>query len=115
MDEFVLDPPATESNIGYRREYVPFKLPMTGNGYLAGNFPDGITTVEGVPAPATIRVLIRDRAGSDRDGAVVAEVKTSPSGTWKVDGLRTDLRYDVICRHDGYNDMILSNVTPVVI
>lgn len=101
--------------IPFFREYKPFQMPMTGFGYLAGEFPDGITTIEGVPASATIRVLIRDRAGSDRDGAVVAEVKTNPSGTWKVEGLRTDLRYDVICRHDGYNDMILSNVTPVVI
>lgn len=100
--------------IPFMREYKPFQMPRLGSGYLAGNFPGGITTVESVPSSATIRVLIRDRAGSARDGAVVAEIKSNPSGTWKVEGLRADLRYDVICRHEGYNDMILSNVSPVV-
>lgn len=112
MDEFVLDPPATESRIGYRREYVPFKLPMTGNGYLAGEFPDGITTVEGVPVAATVRIIYRPGSGEPGDGAVVAEVKSAPDGTWRVDGLRTDLRFDVIGRKAGHNDVIMANVTP---
>lgn len=84
-----------------------------GHGYLAGSFPDGITSVEGVPASATIRVLLR-LPGFPADGEVVAEVQSNPDGTWLVEGLNPYLKYDVICRHEGYNDMILSNVSPAL-
>lgn len=84
-----------------------------GHGYLAGSFPDGITSVEGVPASATIRVLLR-LPGYPADGEVVAEVQSNPDGTWLVEGLNHNLKYDVICRHEGYNDMILSNVSPAL-
>lgn len=85
-----------------------------GIGYLAGEFPDGITRVEGVPAPAMIRVHCRSSSGLIEDGVMVAEVSSAADGTWLVAGLNHNLKYDVICRHEGYNDMILSNVTPVV-
>lgn len=82
-----------------------------GHGYLAGSFPDGITSVEGTPSPAIIRVLHR-APGFPFDGVVVAETTSAPDGTWLVEGLDHTLKYDVICRHEGYNDMILSNVSP---
>lgn len=85
---------------------------VKGDGYLAGTFPDGITRIEGVPGPATIRVLFRPAAGAPGDGAVVAEVVSAADGTWRVDGLNTSLRYDVVCRLDGYQDAIVSDVTP---
>ena len=87
-------------------------LPPSGEGYLAGDFPDGITKIEGVPGSATVRVLYRPGPGLPGDGVVIAEVQSNPDGTWRVDGLNTALRYDVVCRHGGYNDSILSNVTP---
>lgn len=86
---------------------------LIGIGYLAGQFPDGITSVEGVPSPAVIRVVLR-LPGKPADGYVVADVKSAPDGTWLVEGLNPDLKFDVICRHEGYNDMILSNVSPVL-
>ncbi len=89
-------------------------LPPPGNGYLAGEFPDGITRIDGVPAQATVRVLYRPQSGARGDGVVIAEVQSAPDGTWRVDGLNTALRYDVVCRHADFNDMILANVTPAV-
>lgn len=111
MDEFIADPPFLVSGHGFTA-VNPAIRPGRGNGKLAGAFPDGITTVEGEPTSATVRVLWRtDRMG---DGTLVAEVMSNPDGTWLVEGLDHRLKYDVVCRHEGYNDMILSNVSPVV-
>lgn len=85
-----------------------------GQGYLAGGFPDAITRVEGVPAPAEVRVIYRGEQGQLGDGHLVAEQVSGPDGTWLIEGLNPDLKYDVICRHEGYNDMILSNVSPAL-
>lgn len=86
----------------------------SGHGFLAGSFPDGITMVEGVPNAALIRVLLRSAPGSTSDGVIVAQVESAPDGTWLVEGLNHNLKYDVVCRHEGYNDMILSNVSPAL-
>lgn len=85
---------------------------VLGTGYLSGTYPAGITKIEGVPGPAEIRVLLRPVAGGMGDGMLVATVVSGVDGTWRVDGLNTALRFDVVCRQDGYNDMILSNVAP---
>lgn len=114
MTETYYVEPAITRYIGPVREYSPFSLPKTGNGYLAGTYPDGITRLDGVPAQAVVRVLYRPASGKVGDGSLVAEVQSSVSGEWRVDGLNENLSYDVVCRHEGYNDMILSNVMPVV-
>lgn len=88
--------------------------PAPGNGYLAGEFPDGITTVEGAPVSATVRVLYRPAAGALGDGVVVAQVQSAHDGTWRVDGLNPALRYDVVGRKAGLKDVIMSNVQPKV-
>lgn len=80
-------------------------------GYLAGDFPGGITTVDGAPVEATVRVLLRS-IDPALDGLVMAEVKSAPSGTWRVEGLNPNLRYDVVGRKAGFNDVIMANVTP---
>lgn len=95
---------------------IPFKHPRAdtrGSGYLAGEFPAGITTVEGVPASAQVRVLLRAADGSPADGDVVATTMSATDGTWRVEGLDTTRRYDVVGRKDGFNDVIVSNVKPV--
>lgn len=91
------------------------RKPAPGPGYLAGTFPDGITSVLGTPETATIRVIYRPAAGAPGDGAVVAEVTSAADGTWRVDNLDPALRYDVICRKEGYNDLIWANVSPTPI
>ena len=93
---------------------LTYDLPPRGNGYLAGEFPDGITTVGGTPVAATVRVLYRPEAGEPGDGVVVAEVQSAPDGSWRVDGLNTALKYDVVGRKDGFNDVIMANVAPAV-
>lgn len=84
-----------------------------GHGFLAGSHPDGITSVEGVPASAEIRVHLR-ASGETADGALIAHTTSNPDGTWMITGLDHTRKYDVICRHEGYNDMILSNVSPAL-
>lgn len=87
-------------------------MPLTGDGYLAGEYPGGTTTVEGVPVSATVRILHRPESGQAGDDALVAQVQSAPDGTWRVEGLRTDLLYDVVGRKEGFNDVIVANVTP---
>lgn len=89
-------------------------MPPPGNGYLAGEFPGGITTVDAVPVSATVRVLYRPVPGSLGDGLLIAEVQSAPDGTWRVDGLNPALRYDVVGRKAGLKDVIMSNVQPKV-
>ncbi|ASA16424.1 hypothetical protein MMK57_003735 [Pseudomonas aeruginosa] len=89
-------------------------LPPGGNGYLAGEFPSGITTVGGAPVAATVRVLYRSAGGALGDGVLVAEVQSVADGTWRVDGLNPSLRYDVVGRKSGFNDTIMANVAPAV-
>lgn len=89
---------------------MPFDV--RGAGFLAGEFPDGITTVEGAPVTATVRVLYRPDSGDPGDGMVVAEVQSAPDGTWRVDGLNPALKYDVVGRKNGHNDVIVANVSP---
>ena len=88
--------------------------PTAGTGFLAGEFPRGITTLEGAPTQAEVRVLWRGPAGHPSDGVLVAKAQSASDGTWRVDGLSPDLRYDVVGRKDGFNDVIVSNVQPVV-
>lgn len=88
------------------------RKPLFGDGYLAGEFPDGITTVEGVPVSATVRILLRPEADALGDGVVVARVQSAADGTWRVDGLDPALKFDVIARKANYNDVIVSGVSP---
>ena len=82
-----------------------------GVGYLAGEYPDGITTVDGVPQSADVLVRLR-LPGSYFDGLTVASTTSAPDGTWRVDGLDPSLKYDVIGRKNGHNDVIMANVMP---
>lgn len=85
---------------------------INGDGYLGGDHPDGIVKENNAPIMGTVRVILKDRFGSSRDGFVVAETVTNQDGSWRVDGLNRGLRYDVVCRLSGYNDQIYSNVAP---
>lgn len=90
-------------------------FPPGGAGTLAGEYPDGLTTIEGVPVAAT--VVVRYRAailGSPGDGAIVAQTMSAPDGTWAVAGLNLGLRYNVEARHDDHNDALVANVQPVM-
>lgn len=113
MTDYVYEP-SVEMSIPFRREYIPYKVPRNGPGYLAGDFPGGVTTVDGVPTAATVRVLLRTAPGHPGDGALVAEIASAPDGTWRVEGLDPALRFDVVGRKTTFNDVIVANVTPKV-
>lgn len=87
-------------------------VPPGGGGYLAGTYPGGITTVDGAPTVATVRILYRPLSGQRGDGVVVAEVQSAPDGSWIVEGLDPDLSFDVVGRKNGFNDVIMANVRP---
>lgn len=93
---------------------LPMSVPRlrTGSGYLAGEFPSGITSIDGVPTPAEIRVLLHTSSGQYADGIVVAVTHSSPAGEWLVEGIPMEFTYDVVCRHADFNDLIWSNVVP---
>lgn len=104
---------AEATYIGFYTDVGGF-VPRKGIGYFSGGHPDYITSVEGVPAACTVRVILRRRYAEPGDGLVVAEVTSGANGVWQVTGLDETKRYDVVCRYEGYNDMIISNVSPKV-
>mgnify|MGYP003597749763 CR=1 FL=1 len=101
-----------ETTFGFKRDYEQVQLPRNGLGYFAGSFPDGLTTIKGVPVSAEVRVLLRTPIQGYGDGVVVASTQSAPDGTWRVEGLHTHLKYDVVARYFGERDTIASDVTP---
>lgn len=87
----------------------PLSTPARGLGYLAGTHPNGLTKLEGEPVSAEVRALWRDDNG---ETLLVASTTSEDDGTWMLHGLNPDLKYDVVMRHAGYNDGIVSGVTP---
>lgn len=83
-----------------------------GAGSFAGTSPDGLTTVGGTPTSATVVVRAR-HPNRSIDGWSIQSVESSPSGTWSLGRLNTDLRYDVVGRLEDENDVIVSGVTPI--
>ena len=70
--------------------------------------------VDGVPVSAEVRVLLRNHPNKDYDMLVVAKVQSANDGTWEIHGLNPNFKYDVIARYTGYNDLIMSDLTPKV-
>lgn len=85
------------------------------NGYLSGEHPGGITTNEGVPVSADIRVISREFDGFIGDGNIASKTTSNEDGTWFAGGLSTARTYDVVGRLDGHGDVIVSNVRPIPI
>lgn len=82
-----------------------------GPGQLAGILP-GITSILGVPTSAEVRAIYRPDAGTVADGKVIASVVSGVDGRWSIDNLDPSLVVDVVCRKDGYNDLIWSKAHP---
>lgn len=110
MTDYLLRGPAKYKRV--RSEPATSRLikDFYGTGYLAGDYPLGTTKIEGVPSAVEIRVLWRGQG--DDDGCLVAKTMSDNTGTWRVSNLNSNLRYDVIARKDGFNDLIMSNVNP---
>lgn len=110
----IVIPPLSRMVIRSLAPWASAPMPAKGVGYLSGKYPGGVTTVDGTPVAATVRVLYRPASGSLGDGALMAEVQSAPDGTWRVDGLDPSLKYDVVGRKAGFNDVIMANVSPKV-
>jgi len=88
---------------------VPFK----GDGLLSGSFPLSLITQGGnLPPQANIRILYRPEQGASGDGYVVATTTCNADGTWQVSGLNKNLKFDIVARIPGFNDVIISGVQP---
>ena len=85
-----------------------------GAGYLSSSFPDSITSVEGVPVSAEVRVLLRYPTLPRLDGRLIASTTSAADGTWRINGLNPAQRYDVVARLAGRNDVIMAGITPAV-
>lgn len=86
--------------------------PSGGIGYFASTLPNFIVSIDGVPAVGEVRVLLRSSPVPQGDGILVAKTMSDVAGQWRIEGLNPQYTYDVVCRVDGYNDLIFSNVKP---
>ena len=91
------------------------RKPLFGKeGLLSGSFPLSMVTQGGnLPSQAEIRILYRPNTGELGDGVVVATTTCNADGTWQVLGLDENLKYDIVARIPGYNDVLISDVQPV--
>lgn len=112
MTDYVVESFAEGFHLAFRAEGRYLVYP--GDGYFSGESPDYITSVEGVPKSCTVRVFLRGDNGSITDAVFIKQVQSAPDGSWYVGDLDPSKKYDVICRYEGYNDMIISNVSPKV-
>lgn len=61
-------------------------------GYIAGELPDGLLTVNGSPSARKILVFHRSSV------LAVAKTFSNPDGTYRIDDLPVDEEFDVIAR-----------------
>ena len=85
---------------------------FTGPGYFAGEAPDGLTTVAGVPVAAQVQVLWRDSADTAATETLVAQTTSSAGGQWQITGLNPDLQYVVRGRKMGFDDVTVVGAVP---
>lgn len=85
---------------------------FTGPGYFAGEAPDGLTTVAGVPVAAQVQVLWRDSADPAATETLVAQTTSSAGGQWQITGLNPDLQYVVRGRKMGFDDVSVVGAVP---
>lgn len=83
---------------------------FSGTGYLAGEAPDGLTTVVAVPVTATVQVLWRDPDTDEEH--LVASATSAPDGTWRITGLNHELNYIVRGIKAGWNDVTVVGAVP---
>ena len=94
--------------------FVPDPPNFYGDGLLSGSFPLSMVTQEGnLPSQAEIRILYRPEQGEGGDGYVVATTTCNADGTWQVSNLNESLKYDIVARISGFNDVLISDVQPV--
>lgn len=85
---------------------------FTGPGYFAGESPEGLTTVAGIPVPAQVQVLWRDPADPTGAETLVAQTTSAANGTWQITNLNPGLQYVVRGIKTGFNDVTVVGAMP---
>ncbi len=85
---------------------------FTGPGFFAGEAPDGLTTIAGIPTSASVRVYWRDPADPDAPDVLVASTQSAADGTWQIVGLSPSLRYVVRAQKNLFDDVTVVGVMP---
>lgn len=80
-----------------------------GVGYLGGDYPDGVVTVDGVPTDADIEVRLKNQ-NPTLNGTLIASTKASQSGTWKIPNIDMSETFDIIARKEGEQPICVSDV-----
>ena len=91
------------------------RKPLFGEeGLLSGSFPLSMVTQNGnLPSQSDVRILYRPNTGEPGDGILVATTICNADGTWQASGLNENLKYDIVARIPGFNDVLISDVQPV--
>lgn len=110
---FSIIPRKVYAHLGFKRRFISYQ-PKRGQGYFSSSFPNFIVSVEGVPSIGEVRVLQHSTSIIESDGVLVAKTMSDITGQWRIYGLDPETTYDVVCRVDGYNDMIFANVKPKI-
>ena len=85
-----------------------------GDGMLSGSFPLTLITSGGnLPNQAIIKILYRPSILDTNTVHVVATTTCNTDGSWQVSGLNENLKFDIVARIPGFNDVIISNVQPM--
>lgn len=83
---------------------------VSGTGFLAGEFPSGRTTINGVPTSASVKAFYVLESG---EWQLAGQTTSNPDGTWLIGGLNHDLLFNVVGQLDGYNDVVMANIKPM--
>lgn len=80
-----------------------------GNYYVAGEAPDGIVTIDGIPASRIVRLVDR------RTGIPVRQTMSAADGTYRFEYIRGDRQWTVIGidQYEQENAVIADLITAV--
>jgi hypothetical protein len=87
---------------------IPYGKAWFGHGYIAGNLPEGIVTINGTPAAREVELRVR------HSREVVAAVMSADDGTYRFDWVSPSLEFDAIARdwRREWKDVIEPAITP---
>lgn len=83
---------------------------VSGDGYLAGELPTGITTVDGAPVQADVRVFYE--VPGTGDWQLVEKVTADTDGTWQVLNVSLAYTFNVVGEYPDYYGVVAYNVEP---
>ncbi|MFW1800969.1 hypothetical protein ACG9YX_13185 [Acinetobacter nematophilus] len=88
---------------------------LGGKAVLGGIFPLGSVYLEGTPVQgAQILIYLRESVLYPHPAICIKKLITDESGSWELDSLNKNLKFDVVCQLEGFNDLVLSNILPEV-